>query len=236
LGPTTYLIEHVSKTIGGYGSGLFGMTFNTTPYSEDNTWMSNWTLFYWAWLISWSPFVGTFIARVSKGRTLGEFMFGVLIIPTLGTLVWFVVFGGSGLFMELDGQTSMSDTVTQTPEVGLFLLLDQFPGAILLNIMALVLIAIFFITSANSATYVLGVFTSEGNLNPSNKVLITWGILLSSIASVLLLSGGLDGLQSIATITALPFGVIMIFMMIALYRNLRTEGRSNQKIKDEELW
>ncbi|WP_245608164.1 MULTISPECIES: BCCT family transporter [Salinicoccus] len=236
LGPTTYLIEHVSKTIGGYGSGLFGMTFNTTPYSEDNTWMSNWTLFYWAWLISWSPFVGTFIARVSKGRTLGEFMFGVLIIPTLGTLVWFVVFGGSGLFMELDGQTSMSDTVTQTPEVGLFLLLDQFPGAILLNIMALVLIAIFFITSANSATYVLGVFTSEGNLNPSNKVLITWGILLSSIASVLLLSGGLDGLQSIATITALPFGVIMIFMMIALYRNLRTEGRSNQKIKDEEHW
>lgn len=236
LGPTTYLIEHISRTLGQYGSSLFEMSFDTAPYSEGNEWMNNWTLFYWAWLISWSPFVGTFIARVSKGRTLGEFMFGVLIVPTVATLVWFVAFGGSGLFMELQGQTSISDQVYKTPEAGLFLLLDQFPASIVLNIIALVLIAIFFITSANSATYVLGVFTSSGELDPSKKVLIVWGILLSSIASVLLISGGIDRLQFVATITALPFAAIMIFMMVSLYKSLREAGRENQKIEEEEDW
>ncbi|WP_411842008.1 BCCT family transporter [Salinicoccus sp. HZC-1] len=236
LGPTTYLIEHVSRTLGQYGSNLFEMSFDTAPYSDGNEWMSNWTLFYWAWLISWSPFVGTFIARVSKGRTLGEFMFGVLIVPAVATLVWFVAFGGSGLFMEMQGQMSISDQVYKTPEAGLFLLLDQFPASILLNIIALVLIGIFFITSANSATYVLSVFTSSGKLDPSKKVLIIWGILLSSIASVLLISGGIDGLQSVATITALPFAVIMIFMMVSLYKSLWETGRENQKVKEEEDW
>lgn len=236
LGPTTYLIEHISRTLGQYGSSLFEMSFDTAPYSAGNEWMNNWTLFYWAWLISWSPFVGTFIARVSKGRTLGEFMLGVLLIPTVATIIWFVAFGGSGLFMELQGQISISDSVNKTPEAGLFLLLDQFPASIVLNITALILIAIFFITSANSATYVLGVFTSSGELNPSKKVLIVWGILLSSIASVLLISGGIDGLQSAATITALPFGIIMIFMMVSLYKSLKEAARENQKIKEEEDW
>ncbi|MFC2947010.1 BCCT family transporter [Virgibacillus sediminis] len=235
VGPTVFLIEHVSKTIGQYGSSFFEMTFNTTPYT-DNEWMGTWTLFYWAWIISWSPFVGTFIARVSKGRTLGEFMFGVLVVPTVVTILWFVVFGGTGLHMELTGQTNFASDIAETPEVGLYLVLEQLPLGFIMNLAALILIGIFFITSANSATYVLGVFSSSGNLNPKNNVLITWGLLISTIATVLLLSGGLNGLQAIATITALPFGVIIILMMVAILRNFKKEGQQKNKVKEEEDW
>ncbi|MFC4023235.1 BCCT family transporter [Oceanobacillus longus] len=237
VGPTVFLIEHIFKTIGQYGGSFFELSFNTTPYNGENEWMSTWTLFYWAWIISWSPFVGTFIARVSKGRKLGEFMLGVLIVPTLVTILWFVVFGGTGLHMELTGQADFASEINETPEIGLFQVLEKLPLGLFLSIASLILIGIFFITSANSATYVLGVFSSSGNLNPGNKILVTWGLLISSIATVLLLSGGLDGLQAIATITALPFGVIMILMMIAITRSLRKEGEDKNKVeKEQEDW
>ncbi|WP_067728316.1 BCCT family transporter [Oceanobacillus damuensis] len=234
LGPTVFLIEHIFKTIGQYGAGFFELSFNTTPYMAENEWMSTWTLFYWAWIISWSPFVGTFIARVSKGRTLGEFMMGVLIVPTLVTIFWFVVFGGTGIHMELTGQADFASEINETPEVGLFQVLDQLPLGILLNITSLILIGIFFITSANSATYVLGVFSSSGDLNPRNKILVIWGLLISSIATVLLLSGGLEGLQAIATITALPFGIIILIMMAAIFRSLKKEGTEYNKLEEKE--
>ncbi|MFC3038675.1 BCCT family transporter [Virgibacillus xinjiangensis] len=235
LGPTVFLIEHISKTIGQYGSSLFELSFRTTPYTE-NEWMGTWTLFYWAWIISWSPFVGTFIARVSKGRTLGEFMFGVLVVPTLLTIFWFVIFGGTGLHMDLTGQTDFASDIAQKPEIGLYLVLEQLPFGFIMSLAALVLIGIFFVTSANSATYVLGVFSSSGNLNPKNSILIIWGLLISAIATVLLLSGGLNGLQAIATITALPFGIIMLLMMVAILRNFKREGREKQKVEEEEDW
>ena len=236
IGPTVFLLEHILKTIGDYGSHFFQYTFNTTPYSTDNAWMGEWTLFYWAWIISWSPFVGTFIARVSKGRTLGEFMFGVLIVPTILTVVWFVTMGGTGLHMELTGQASFASEVKDTPEVGLFRVFEQLPMGPILSTLGLILIGIFFITSANSATYVLGVFSEHGNLNPGKKVLLVWGLLISGIATVLLLSGGLQGLQAAATITALPFGLLIILMIFSIVRSLKREGREKQQVEEKEDW
>ncbi|WP_280770744.1 BCCT family transporter [Salipaludibacillus daqingensis] len=235
LGPTVFILEHFTLTFGQYFTQLPELSFTTSPYTE-NEWMGEWTLFYWAWVISWSPFVGTFIARVSKGRSLQEFIFGVLFVPTVLTMIWFVTFGGSGLYFDLFEGTSIAEDVASTPESGLFLVLEQLPGSFILSIVALILISIFFITSANSATYVLGVFASSGNLNPKARVLFIWGLLISAIASVLLLSGGLEGMQAVATITAFPFTFIMFAMLVSIFRSLKKEGIDTSKVKEKEDW
>lgn len=235
LGPTIFILEHFSITFGQYATGFISMTFETAPYTSGE-WMQDWTLFYWAWVISWSPFVGTFIARVSRGRTLQEFIFGVLFVPTAVTIFWFVTFGGSGLYFEIFEGADLAQSVLEEPESGLFLVLAELPLGHLLNITALVLIIIFFITSANSATYVLGVFSSSGSLNPRNYVMVTWGLLISLISAVLLVSGGIEGLQATSTITALPFTVIMIVMTAAIYRSLRKEGQEKHRVEKKEDW
>ncbi|ADU31430.1 BCCT family transporter [Evansella cellulosilytica] len=235
LGPTLFILEHFTKTLGSYISGFIALTYSTTPYT-DNEWIGNWTFFYWAWVISWSPFVGTFIARISRGRSLQQFIIGVLFIPTIVTVFWFVTFGGSGIFLEMNEDISMSEQIYSSPETGLFLVLSELPFGLILSLIALVLITIFFITSANSATYVLGVFTSQGNLSPKNVLLISWGILISAIASALIVSGGLDGLQAIAITTAVPFTLLMLFMIVAIYKSLRKEGIEKHRIKRKEDW
>ena len=235
LGPTVFILEHFSKTLGEYVSSFISLSFNTTPYTN-NQWMGDWTMFYWAWVISWSPFVGTFIARVSRGRSLQEFVIGVLFVPTLVTVLWFVTFGGMGLQLEMYTDANIASTVLQTPEIGFFLVLEQLPGGFLFNLAALLLIGIFFITSANSATYVLGVFSSAGDMEPKNRTLIIWGLLISSIAAVLLTSGGIKGLQATATITAFPFTIIMLVLMRAIFKSLKTEGKEKKKVKEEEDW
>ncbi|MCR6098686.1 BCCT family transporter [Salipaludibacillus agaradhaerens] len=235
LGPTVFILDHFTKTIGQYAGALTELTFDTNPYSS-REWMENWTLFYWAWVISWSPFVGTFIARVSRGRTLQEFILGVLFVPTGVTILWFVTFGGTGLYYDMVEGVDLAHSIARTPESGFFLVLNQFPLGSVLSLAGLLLIIIFFITSANSATYVLGVFSSNGNLNPQNYVMVVWGLLISSISAVLLTSGGLDGLQATATVTALPFIIIMLVMTSAIYMSLHKEGRAKQKITKKENW
>ncbi|CAM3789849.1 BCCT family transporter [Alkalicoccus chagannorensis] len=235
LGPTLFILEHSVVTLGQYISGLPQMSLDMNPYGE-NEWKGDWTLFYWAWVISWSPFVGTFIARVSRGRSLQEFIIGVLFVPTLLTLMWFTAFGGTGLYAELQGNAAISDQVLQEPEAGFFLVLEQLPGSFIFSIGALILITIFFVTSANSATYVLGVFSSNGDLQPERKILLVWGLLISAIASVLLLSGGLDGMQAAATITAFPFTIIMLALLVAIYRSLRIEGEVTHNVEKKEDW
>lgn len=234
-GPTVFVLEHFILTTGQYLTQLPSLSFDTTPYT-DNEWMGEWTLFYWAWVISWSPFVGTFIARVSRGRTLQEFITGVLFVPTLITIVWFVTFGGAGMYFEMNQGVNIASVTAETPEAGLFLVIEQLPFQLVLSMAALILISIFFITSANSATYVLGVFSSSGDLNPKRPILLVWGLLISSIAAVLLSSGGLDGMQAIATIIALPFTGIMILMMVAVYKSLHHEGIERHQIEEKEDW
>ncbi|CAM3346412.1 MULTISPECIES: BCCT family transporter [Brevibacillus] len=233
LGPTSFLFDTFTSTLGSYLNNLISMSLRLTPFTQGN-WVANWTLFYWAWWIAWAPFVGMFIARVSKGRTIKEFVICVMLVPSLLSFIWFSVFGGTALHLEIFDQAPIGEAVQNDISTALFLALEQLPWGTILAIVALVLIFTFFITSADSATFVLGMLSADGTLDPSTRVKITWGILQSTIAVVLLLSGGLEGLQTASIVAALPFAVIMVLMCFSLMRALREEERSAKKRRREQ--
>lgn len=224
-GPTNFLLNYFTSTFGSYLENLPKMSFRLSPFNADqNKWIQNWTIFYWAWWIAWAPFVGTFIARVSRGRTIREFVIGVLAVPTLFSAIWFSVFGGSGIYLQKIMHVNINKAIDKHGyEVALFATLSHFPWATFMSIVAIVLISTFFITSADSATFVLGMQTTDGNLNPPNTVKIIWGFIQSSSAAVLLWSGGLSALQTASIVAAFPFAILMIFMMISLMKALREE-------------
>lgn len=223
LGPTQFILDLFASALGTYIHQLPLMSFNLQPVA-DASWTKNWTLFYWAWWIAWAPFVGTFIARISKGRTVREFVLGVLFAPTLFCAVWFAVFGGTTISLELHQGVPINQAVERYGvEVALFTVLEHFPLGTVMSILAILLIGTFFITSADSATFVLGTLTTEGNLNPPNSVKFTWGVVQSFSAAILLWSGGLQGLQTGAIIAAFPFMFIIFFMIIALLKAFRAE-------------
>ncbi|MFB5660740.1 BCCT family transporter [Alteribacillus sp. HJP-4] len=224
VGPTVFILDVFTSTLGGYFQYLPTMSFNSGSFSTDRVWLESWTIFYWAWWIAWSPFVGTFIARVSRGRTIREFLLGVLAVPTAFGAIWFSVFGGTGLFLDSELGGALYETMTNRgDEYALFSLLDQFPLAPIMITLAILLIVSFFVTSADSATFVLGMQTTNGSLNPPTSVKMVWGIIQSSAAAVLLYFGGLAGLQTAMIIAALPFTVIMILMVISIFKSLRSE-------------
>ena len=212
-----------TDSIGGYIQDLIHMSFRSAPLNGDNrTWINDWTIFYWAWWISWSPFVGMFIARVSKGRTIREFLMGVLFLPAVISFVWFAAFGTAAIKVQNMG---IFDLSKYADEQVLFAVFHQFPWTMVLSMVALILIITFFITSADSATFVLGMQTTNGSLTPPNSVKITWGIAQAAVALILLYSGGLIALQNTLVASALPFSFIIIFMMISLYKSLSKEQR-----------
>ncbi|SEB11374.1 glycine betaine transporter [Thalassobacillus cyri] len=226
-GPTNFIMDYFTTTFGSYISNLPQMSLRMTPFSEEsNTWVQGWTIFYWAWWISWAPFVGTFIARVSRGRTVREFILGVLLVPTIFGALWFSVFGGTTIHLEffqgMDIQSAVSELGT---EVALFAMLENVPLGMVMSIIGLTLISTFFVTSADSATFVLGMQTTGGSLNPRNQVKFTWGIIQSSAAAVLLWQGGLGALQTAAIIAAFPFTVIMIMLCFSLVKSFAEEDR-----------
>lgn len=223
-GPTNFIMDLFTTTIGGYLQNLTYMSFRLTPFNEESTWVQDWTIFYWAWWISWAPFVGTFIARISRGRTIREFLIGVLAVPTIFGALWFSVFGGSALYLQHFMKKPIMDIVNDKGmEVALFAVLEQFPFGMFMSLLAILLISTFFITSADSATFVLGMQTTDGDLNPPNKIKFIWGFIQSAAAAVLLWIGGLEALQRASIIAALPFAVIMILMVISLMKSLRRE-------------
>ncbi|MFC0270451.1 BCCT family transporter [Metabacillus herbersteinensis] len=223
FGPTAQIFKVFTNTMGSYFDQLLYMSLRIKPFG-DNSWISSWTLFYWAWWIAWGPFVGSFIAKVSKGRTIKEFILGVLIVPTLGTFVWFATFGGSALhFVHNLGNRALADAVNNDVTLALFVFFENLPMSFPLSIIALTLIVTFFVTSADSGTLVLAIFSSEGNLNPSRLKKVTWGILLALISVVLLLSGSLNTLQSASIAAAFPFTIIMTIMCYALFKGLKEE-------------
>lgn len=219
IGPTMYITNMFVTTIGNYISNFIHMSFDLKPVNEaQRDWVNDWTIFYWAWWISWAPFVGMFIARVSKGRTIRQFIIGVLIAPTLVTFVFFAVFGGSALYLEQNGIATLSTLATETVTFGMF---EQYPFGMMLSFLTIIVIAIFFVTSADSATFVLGMFSTGGQLNPSNVVKIVWGLLLSAMAAIVMYSGGLDGFQNLLIIAALPFSIILILMVVSFYKTIK---------------
>lgn len=223
VGPTLLILNLFTDTLGAYVQNLVRMSFRIAPLNEDHqTWINGWTIFYWAWWISWSPFVGIFIARVSRGRTIREFLFGVLMLPSLVSLIWFSVFGTAAIDIQQSGAV---DLATYATEEVLFAVFNQVPLSAILSIIAVILVSTFFITSADSATFVLGMQTTYGSLTPSNTVKLTWGIAQSTVALILMYSGGLQALQNALIIAAFPFSMIMILMMVSLYRALSKEKK-----------
>ena len=228
VGPTVLILDMMTSSAGSLFNSFLFNSFDTAALNpQKREWMSSWTLYYWGWWLSWSPFVGVFIARVSKGRSIREFISGVLLVPAVVSFIWFSVFGVLGI----ETGKEHPELFKMSAETQLFGVFNHVPLGVVLSFVALVLIASFFVTSADSATFVLGMQTSYGSLNPSPLLKVTWGIAQSLIAFVLLLSGGGDGaaglnaLQSAAIISALPFSIIVILMMISFYKDANRERK-----------
>ncbi|MGD6804271.1 BCCT family transporter [Rossellomorea vietnamensis] len=223
FGPTLFILNLFIDTLGTYFQNFLNMSFRMAPLNEDaRGWINGWTIFYWAWWIAWSPFVGVFIARVSKGRTIREFIVYVLLAPSLICFIWFTTFGGAAITTEVTGLLSISELL---PQESLFGLLESYPISMVSSILAIVIIVTFFVTSADSGTFVLGMMTTNGSQNPSNPIKIVWGIYLSGTALVLLYTGGLQALQNTMIIAALPFSIILGLIVISLLKALQKEAK-----------
>jgi choline/glycine/proline betaine transport protein len=210
LGPSVFIAEGMVQSVGGYLDALPRLAFWTETFKETD-WQRKWTLFYWAWTIAWAPYVGIFIARISRGRTIREFVAGVLFAPTAFTLVWFGILGLSAIQLEMGGQVALAEQVQQDPSVAVFAFLDAFPMAEVASVLSVVIITIFFTTSSDSASLV--------------RQRIFWAVAQGVIAATLLLAGGLDALQNVITSLGLPFCILLIFMAVALFRALRADYR-----------
>jgi glycine betaine transporter len=221
-GPTSYILNTFTSTLGNYLSSLVSMSLNLHPF-QGYEWTKSWTVFYWAWWIAWSPFVGLFVASISRGRKIQEFVFGLLLVPTLLTFVWFSIFGGAALHLQIVQGVDISSTAVSNVSIVLFKLFNYYPLGLGLTIISVLLLSVFFITSADSATYVLAMMTSNGDYNPPVAKKLTWGILQSMVASVLLISGGLEALQKMSIAAALPFALIMILLCVSIIKAFRYE-------------
>lgn len=215
-GPTASLLGGFGQNLGNYLSSMVAMTFNLYAY-EPNEWMGDWTLFYWAWWISWSPFVGMFIARISRGRTIREFILGVLLIPAGFTFLWLSIFGNSALFIELaeDGGQIAKAAINDMP-TALFVLLEYLPLTTITSMLATLLVVTFFVTSSDSGSLVIDIITSGGNEDPPVWQRVFWALSEGVVASVLLIAGGLAALQTATIISALPFAFVMLLICYGL--------------------
>ena len=224
VGPSVKIINSLVNSFGSYVGTFFQDSLNIQPFG-DNSWINGWRIFYWAWWIAWAPFVGTFIARISRGRTIREFVLGVMIAPSVASFIWFAVFGTMGINLGFTGQIPMETLkgIVASPETAFFAIMKHYPLGSILSLIAVFLLGTFFITSANSATFVLGMLTSNGDLNPSKKKQFVWGILQALLASALLLAGGLKSLQTASVAAAFPFIFIMILACISLWKALSHE-------------
>lgn len=218
VGPVYDIIKEFFIGIGNYVKDFIPQSLGI-GFSNNKEWLNNWRVFYWAFWISWTPFVGIFIARISKGRTIREFVLGVTVLPAIISLAWFTIFGVMGMDLGLD---FAKDAIMIT-ETSLFKVLSHYTFGTVFSIIAIILLFTFFITSANSSIYVLAMFTSKGNLNPDNKKKVLWGILQALFAITLILSGGLDTLQKLAIIVSFPFAIIMLLMMYSILKSLKKD-------------
>lgn len=221
-GPTVFIFNTFTLAIGDYITNFVEYSLRLTPY-QGGTWVRDWTIFYWAWAIAWSPFVGAFVARVSRGRTIREFIFAVLVVPPLIACIWIAAFGGTALYEDLNNNAGIAEAVYADLTVALFELYQFLPMTGILSILSILLIFTFLVTSADSATYILASMTTHGSLTPPLAAKMVWGFLMSAIAAVLLAAGGLEALQTASLVSALPFTVLMLLMMVALVKMLRKE-------------
>ncbi|WP_079252507.1 BCCT family transporter [Streptomyces sp. MP131-18] len=231
VGPTVLILDLVPTSVGTFLSDLPDMAARTEASGGEGIagWLSGWTVFYWAWWISWTPFVGMFIARISRGRTIRQFVGGVILVPSTVSLVWFAIFGGAGMREEQNGANISAEA---TPEAQLFTTLSEFPIASITAILVMILVGIFFVSGADAASIVMGTLSQRGALEPSRVLVIFWGVLTGAVAAIMLLISGdsdegdstaLDGLQNLTILAAVPFTLVMIGLCAALMRDLRRD-------------
>lgn len=226
-GPTLYLLSAFSDNIGTYLSNLVQLSFKTYVYEQEHIdWFSGWTILYWAWWCSWAPFVGLFIARISKGRTIREFIFGVLVIPSMFGILWFTVFGNTAIWLNNGEAAGILGQMISSPETLLFKFLDYLPLSGVTGLVSLVVISLFFITSADSGIYVLNNIASrDKSLVAPRWQAMMWGILMSVVAIVLMQAGGLANLQTMTLLVALPFAMLMLLMCFSLWKGLNADKK-----------
>ena len=239
VGPTVFILNLIPSAIGDYFREMGEMVSRTAASGGDpmESWLSSWTIFYWAWWISWTPFVGMFIARISRGRTIKQFVGGVILVPTVVSLVWFAILGGTAVDLQRGG-TDLAGA--GSPESQLFGVLGQLPLPAVAGVLVMVLVAIFFVSGADAASMVMGTLSQRGSIEPRKSVVIFWGVATGAVAAVMLLvgSGGgtaLTGLQNLTIIAAAPFVLVMIVLCVALAKDLRSDPMVRRDEKSAEL-
>lgn len=226
-GPTLFLLDAFVDNLGYYLSSLISRSFLRDAYRQGD-WYADWTLFYFAWWIAWSPFVGTFVARISRGRTLREFILGVLLVPSLLTFFWLTVFGDTALYQQIHGQQDLVSVVSAAPSTAIYALLAELPLATITAPLAALLVALFFVTSSDSGSLVVDMLTSGGNPDPPVWQRIFWAVTEGVVAGVLLLLGGLRALQSAAISAGLPLLLVLFLLCVGLWRSLSMSERARR--------
>ncbi|MGV3042878.1 BCCT family transporter [Staphylococcus rostri] len=237
FGDLRFIVETFTVSLGDYISHFVTYSLRMDPYTGDNSWIQQWTVFYWAWVISWSPFIGGFVARVSRGRTIREFVIGVLIIPPVISLTWIAGFGGTAINWALHKNSNIAQVVDKDYTVALFELLRNFPLYEVTSGLAIILIFTFIVTSADSTTHIVSGMATGGVENPKRKHKLVWGLLIGGISVALTVAGGLTSLQTASVVTGLPFSIILLLMIFSLMRALRREPTEHFKmthIEDEK--
>ncbi|RWZ52291.1 BCCT family transporter [Halobacillus fulvus] len=222
-GPTLFILNTFTLGIGDYIANFVSYSLRLSPYEGNGAWLQEWTIFYWAWVIAWSPFVGAFVARVSRGRSIREFIFGVLVVPPVIACLWIASFGGTALNSDLNNGTQIAEAVNNDITLALFETYQHLPMTNILSFLSILLIATFLITSADSATYILASMTTGGSLTPALPIKLTWGILMAAISAVLLVADGLNALQTASLVSALPFTVVIILFAYSFTKIIRKE-------------
>jgi len=228
VGPTLLILNLLPTVLGDYLGDMAQMASRTAASGGDamKVWLAGWTIFYWAWWVSWTPFVGMFIARISRGRTIRQFVTGVLLVPTLVSLVWFAVFGGAAIDQQRSSGGLIGKGGVVDSDLALFSMLGDYPLASVTTVLVMVLVGIFFVSGADAASIVMGTLSERGTTEPSKATVIFWGSLTGAVAAIMLIIGGddaLTGLQQITIVAAVPFVLVMVALCLSLYKDLRND-------------
>ncbi|MGP4018572.1 BCCT family transporter [Saccharopolyspora sp. 5N708] len=239
VGPTVFILDLLPTAVGSYISefGEMASRAGATGGAEMQEWLAGWTVFYWAWWISWTPFVGMFIARISRGRTIRQFIGGVLLVPSVVSLVWFAIFGGAAIDLQKGGDNVYGDG---SAEAQTFDVLAQLPLTVITSVLVMILVAIFFVSGADAASIVMGTLSQRGSIEPSRWVVVFWGAATGAVAAIMLVIGGgedkaLAGIQNLTFIGALPFAIVMVLMCVAMLKDLRSDPLTLRDAKGAEV-
>lgn len=228
VGPFTFIMENIIVGLGDYLSNFVGYSLRMQPYTGA-AWVQEWTVFYWAWVIAWSPFIGSFVARVSRGRSIREYVMGILIVPPMLSFLWVGALGGTAIYSDLFNNTNIGEIVLNDQTQALFALFDTLPFSWLTSAIAIVLIFTFLVTSADSATFIVSGMSVGNTDNPPTGLKVLWGLLLGILTIALILAGGLTSLQAASLLAGLPFTIVLILMLASVSKGLRREPNEAMK-------